>query len=570
MKTYLGVNLAEKRQKLLKSEAAKKSIDEIINYADNALSRQYPPLTYSDYMIYKETGSRIEFEQKYFIRRKDCAFLIMALYITNDEKYIKPLYNLIFAICDEFSWCVPAHATLQDNPSAEYVMKKIDLFQAETARLLCDAFSIFEDMLPYLVCDRIKYEVRRRVIEPMMKTEQWWFGLKSNWAAVCAGSTAVATMTFGTREEKDYIIPILDKCIDNYISGFTDDGCCTEGYSYWNYGFGYFMIYAQLMNEYSGGKIEYFKDKKVKRIALFPQKVRLGESRVVCFSDCQKDFFVFPGVAGRLKEVYGDEFACPDSSLFSIGGTVPSIKEILWFDTEYKSDNVKLTSYFPDSQWFIKQGKNYSFAAKGGHNNEEHNHNDVGSFMVVCSDDSIPLTDLGNARYCQQFFDPSTRYLNINCGSHGHSVPIINGKAQNFGEEFRATNVICDDNSFTMDIENAYDKGIINKITRKFELMEKSIVLTDSFIPSYKTQSITERFVSETKPSITEGCVSLNSACIIYDNDRYEVKVSTDSYLPHNRSLSEKDTIDVYLIDFTPKKKFETEFKFEIKTEWRV
>ena len=565
MNTYLGTNLSVQREKLMKSSAAKPVIDEIINKADVALNREYPHLVYSDYMIYNETGSRIEYEQKYFLRRKDCTYLLMALYLTNDEEYLKPLYNLIFLICDEFSWCLPAHARLNENPSSEFVMEMIDLFQAETARLLCDAYCVLGDMLPPLVCDRIKFEVRRRVIEPMMKNKYWWFELKSNWAAVCAGGTAAAVISFATKEEKDFIIPILDSCIDNYISGFTDDGCTTEGYAYWNYGFGYFLLYAEMMRDYYGETKNYFKDEKIKKIALFPQKIRMGKSKVVSFSDASKDFFFVPGVAGYLKRIYGDEYVCPDISLFAFNVTVPSIKELLWFDTDYKSENVKSTSYFPHAQWFISQGENYSFAAKGGHNCEEHNHNDVGSFMIVCSDDSIPLADLGSARYCKEYFLPETRYFGLNCGSHGHSVPIINGKYQNFGEEFRATNVHYGENSFSMDIENAYDKGIINKITRSFKLTDKSVILTDTFLPSDKTESITERFISETKPEISAGLVDLKSACIAFDKTKYEVKVSTDYYLPHDRNLSEKDTVDVFLIDFTSKDKSHTEFEFEIK-----
>ena len=565
MDTYMGVNLSAQREKLLKCETAKPVIDEIIKNADDAVSREYPPLLYNEYMIYNENGSRIEYEQKYFIRRKDCSFLLSAFYLTDDEKYLKPLSNLIFAICDEFSWCVPAHSRLDENPTAEFVIEMIDLFQAETARLLCDAYNILGDKLPYLVCDRIKYEVRRRLIMPMMKNEYWWFELKSNWASVCAGATAVGVHTFGTQEEKDYIFPITDSCMKNYISGFTDDGCCTEGYSYWNYGFGYFLIYYQMMKDYCGKSLDIFHDEKVKKIALFPQKVRLGKSKVVCFSDCRDNFFFMPGVAGYLKNIYGDEYINADMSLYSLNVTVPSIKELLWFDVNYKCDNVKTNSYFPSAHWFITQGENYSFAAKGGHNCEEHNHNDVGSFMIVCNDDSIPLADLGSARYCKQYFLPETRYFGLNCGSHGHSVPLINGKAQNFGKEFAATNISHSENSFSMNLENAYDKGIIDKITRKFELSEKSLILTDSFVPSDKTESITERFVSEIKPQITEGTVDFGSASIVFDAQKYDVKLSEDSYLPHDRKLSAKDTVDVYLIDFTAKNNKDTEFVFEIK-----
>ena len=191
MNTYLGVNLKLKREKLLKSDAAKPLINEIISKADKALTNEYPHLTYSEYMIYKESGSRIEYEQKYFPRRQDCAYLLMALYLTEDEKYLKPICDIIFLMCDEFSWCLPAHARLNENNGSEFIFEMIDLFQGETARLLCECYSVLGDVLPPLVRDRIKFEIRRRIIKPILKNSYWWFELLgSSVFRVCGSGSA--------------------------------------------------------------------------------------------------------------------------------------------------------------------------------------------------------------------------------------------------------------------------------------------------------------------------------------------------------------------------------------------
>ncbi len=57
-----------------------------------------------------------------------------------DDKYIEPLEEIIAAICDEFTWVVPAHKH-----------SEIDLFSAETASHTLTAFSkeIYRDIKIY-------------------------------------------------------------------------------------------------------------------------------------------------------------------------------------------------------------------------------------------------------------------------------------------------------------------------------------------------------------------------------------------------------------------------------------
>ena len=151
-----GVDIEKQRVALQKSDVARKIYLPIIEKADAALEKIYPALKMSDYMMYEETGDRAVFEKGYFERRNDCSYILVAYWLTEDEKYRKPLIDLICMMCDEFTWCLPAH--IHTDPLPEGYLSSsgvVDLFAAETARLLADICEVVGDKLPNFIHERI-------------------------------------------------------------------------------------------------------------------------------------------------------------------------------------------------------------------------------------------------------------------------------------------------------------------------------------------------------------------------------------------------------------------------------
>ena len=565
MKKYYGTDLEKQREALLKSKAAKYLVDEVIALADKARGDKLEVLLMSDFALFEETGNRGIYEQKYFKRKSDAAYLSLALWLTRDEKYIKPLTDHIFAICDEYTWCVPAHvshAVLEGEPTVEDIVESIDLFQAETTRLLCEIMALNGDILPDYAEKRVEYEVRRRVIASLMKKDFWWFDLKSNWCAVCSAGSLAGVLRYGSEEEKAYILPKLYSTIENFIDGFGDDGCCEEGYSYWCYGFGQFMVFESLISDYTNGKKDYFSREKVKKMALFPQRARMGTNRNVCFSDSGNSFTFSPAIMCRLKSVY-PETLLPDLKYASSAPNIYSALELLWFDADYKADGMKNeTTYFENVQWYIKSNEKFSFAAKAGHNDEQHNHNDVGSFMIVVGD-KIPLEDFGKGIYKKETFENETRYKMLHLGSMGHSVPVINGEYQLFGREYSSENVSADGNVFEFDMQGAYEKGAVNKLHRRFEVLDSSVILEDTYEYSDITESIAERMVSHIKPKMKKGIVDFGTAKVHYDRTKYTAECSVGAY----RNTEDTEDLKSYLVDFKAIDPKETVYRFEIKID---
>lgn len=562
MKNYFGIDFEKQREALLKSNVVRTIVQDIIEKADAAIEKTYLPIKMSEFMLFYETGDRSFYEKKYYERRYDCAYMSAALWLTEDKKYIKPLIDTIFIICDEYTWCLPAHANMDKDPSPELIVNWIDLANSETSKILTEIAVLIGDKLPKYVNERIGFELRRRIIEGLKNERYGWSKSTSNWAAVCGGSSGSVLLHFGTEEEIKLIMPKIYKAMDNFLVGYENDGCCREGVGYWSYGFGHFLYFARLIHTYTNGEKNYFTSEKVRNIALFFQKIRMGNRKAYCMSDSMQDYYTDVKNLSFLRQIYGKDILYPEISLSNHDDNIYSLTGLLWLDTEYKEDTWPAgITCFEDAQIYIKRTARYSFAAKGGTNGEPHNHNDIGSFMIVDSNDNIPILDPGKCQYNRDSFDPEKRYTIFVNGSQGHSVPIINGKYQVEGIENKAENVEMGEDFFSLDIQGGYEDGLINKIHRTFRFGEDSVVMTDEFDLSDNTESICERFISQNIPEIEDGTVTLGKTKLLFEKGEYEVDFDSESY-----TLYGEDKI-LYYIDFKKHNGLPKVFSVEIKIE---
>ena len=61
-----------------------------------------------------------------------------------------------------------------------------------------------------------------------------------------------------------------------------------------------------------------------------------------------------------------------------------AIRELIYYEENNGCEFKRLSKiYYEELQWYIEKKENYSIAEKGGNNAEEHNHNDIGSFMII-------------------------------------------------------------------------------------------------------------------------------------------------------------------------------------------
>lgn len=518
------------------------------------------PLSYRNFRLFHETGSRLEYEREYMEHRKRlCAFTAAVLAGEDLDCFLPALCDTVFAICDEYTWALPAHLAADSKPKE--IVERIDLFAAETAMALSELYAAAGHLLPDAVKERILYELSRRTFTPYAEKLPP-FG-HNNWGAVCScgvGCSLLATKNYALFEKvKDN----LHRNLSDFLEGIPDDGCCLEGSLYFAYGFGFFSYFADAWYEYSNGSFDLFAEPKVARLARFGINSFLSENFVIPFSDAPHTLTFEPGLYAILRKHYPD-ITPPDEKYASGFGDdvryrfAPFIRNLYAprTDEDKSKAEKRETVVYEKAGWFIAKGLSggkSAFAAKAGHNDEPHNHNDIGSFVYL-ADGKFILDDLGWEIYKKGYFDPDRRYGGefLCAASTSHSVPTVNGKAQKAGAEYAGTVLFSDENTFSIDLAAAYGIPTLRKLTRTFLLAENGFTLRDEFDGA---KNFTERFVTRIEPNIDakEGFAKI-SDFVLTPSVPCRLSVEKHTFTPRfsGKDGNESESENAYFIDFIP------------------
>jgi hypothetical protein len=156
--------------------------------------------------------------------------------------------------------------------------------------------------------------------------------------------------------------------------------------------------------------------------------------------------------------------------LAGLDGHLPLARKLAGFNAS------PLRSFFPGggvliSRTMAEEAKPpMAVVLKGGHNNEPHNHNDVGSFSVIVGTNMV-ICDPGGEVYTKRTFS-AHRYDSKVLSSFGHAVPVIGGNLQRTGSEAHGvileTNFTAAADTFKLDIRSAYQVPSLVKLERTF------------------------------------------------------------------------------------------------------
>jgi hypothetical protein len=577
----------DKWEEIKTSPLYKDMLDEVVQTGEQLLGKPIEALPFSTYKIFDQSGSRKEFERAYFQRRLRLNTFAILSKAFGEPRYLEALEDIIWAICDEYTWCLPAHLggnslkiienVNQHGPTGGEIRPVVrqhrhvvDLFAAETGFALSEITCMLEDQLSELVTYRARREVRERILAPYceLNTNFHWETVTMNWASVCAAGVGAAAMYL--IKDASALTPVIHRLLgamDSFLSGFKDDGACTEGLGYWNYGFGFFVYFAALLKQRTRGLIDLLQDEKVKQVAMFQQKCYLTGNHIVSFSDSPLTFNFNMGLTHYLKQIYA-EVEIPavehraDFHNDHCYRWAHSIRNFVWSDPAAASSPLTDAFYYlKDSEMLVsrarKDNRTVCFAAKGGHNAEPHNQNDVGNFILHIDGETV-LADIGAGEYTKQYFGES-RYSFLCNGSHGHSLPIVESLYQEKGADRKAKILSVDNGDerdvFVLDISRTYDSDNLTSLVRSYSF-EKSgptdLVISDRYTFKQSPSSIVERFVTLIPPKLLQpGRISLegqSSVHLVYDADRLECKIEPVDFVNH-QAVNEI----VYLINLNVK-----------------
>ena len=215
-----------------------------------------------------------------------------------------------------------------------------------------------------------------------------------------------------------------------------------------------------------------------------------------------------------------------------------------------KSENTNWCIVLPKAQWGICHGTSGGgMACKGGHNDEPHNHNDIGSFFYMIGGEMF-LSDLGAGEYTKQYFSEG-RYEILCNNSFGHNVPIVDGMGQKEGKEYRCSGFEYDGaGMFRFRAEKAYDNAALKKYVRNlhYDRETEHLVIEDVFETTGCV--VEENLVTQCRPEIEGSQIILRSeksACRIIV-EQPEAKISVQKEIHSNH---EGNAEDVYRMIWT-------------------
>lgn len=476
-------------------------------YHENALSEldiePEVPISDSIYQIANLKGIRPIYKPRYYRTMTRLEHFILAECMENRGRFIPQIEVYINSIMDMKSWLHPNHDN-KDNDVLEGRSMAIDLGARRFGSDLALAEVLLGEKLPDELRKDIAENLQRRIIDNYLNTcngtEQThlnWFRGTSNWNSVCtSGSTFVAIATSDDPDKRVAAIGSALNSMKIYLSGFGDDGYCSEGAGYWNYGFGHYLYLAQILYDYSEGRIDLFKadnPEKLKNIGNFPEQYQIHKGICAPFSDGVSKVSNDGGFAYNMSAIHFGANMPPTSKKSKSHDSFSAAFQLIEWDkmeglssTESIKQELPNYTYFDDFGMVISRGKQetpLSIAIKAGHNAENHNHSDVGSYTVVLGND-IMSGDIGAPSYIAGAFSTD----NPARSSWGHPVPRIDNKLQSNGRAFagEVSHADFSDNydKIVMNLKAAYEIPSLKTLIRTMEndkSEQGTITITDQF-----------------------------------------------------------------------------------------
>ena len=433
----------------------------------------------------------------------------------------------------------------------------------------------FDEIHP-LITSRLKDEIMYKAIIPYYERDDfWWMGLDgsrnvNNWNPWTNHNmlTAIVIMEDDQIKKVNGVKKVI-RSLDVFINNYPDDGGCDEGPSYWGRAGASLYQNLDLLRLVTGGKFNVYDEQLIKNMGSYIYKAYINYPYFINFADADAT----TGSRPQIIYSYGKDIQDPIMQKFGAylakiqnwtevtpGGKIDEQLIQLMLLAEIRNapaENALISDFWlPETE--IAGGRDkagsvegFFFAAKGGHNDESHNHNDLGS-CVLYYDGKPCLIDIGREEYVAKTFS-SRRYEIWTMQSQYHNLPKINGYDQKEGRQYAAKNTSFDADAkkivFSTDISGAYiSEAGIEKWVRSYRLDRgKKFVVSDAYqFRELGNDPTTLNFVTYCKvEKVSDGVLSLKG-----DDFNLEMKYNPKNLTPE---IEYNEIIDSKLKYYWPK-----------------
>jgi hypothetical protein len=494
----VGVGQPATNRKAWEEIAKRPDFQNWLNVSRSQLLAPFPKISDELFITSAKSGDRDSWQNVEFPRRYKMASLALAECLENKGEFLPALEIALKEICAERTWVYSAHDRNLQNFYGKAT--NIDLGSSWVAWELGTIDFLLADKLSPATRKMIRDNLQRRIFEPYRemvegrRKEDHWLRAVNNWNAVClAGVTGAALAVVDSPKERAWYIVAAQFYIRNFLKGFTPDGYCTEGLGYWDYGFGHFVMLTEAIRQTTSGRVDFLADPAAYNPATFSHRFELLNGIYPSIADTHPSVRPDPEIATyicrRLNLTpcpQGDEmFRTISSRLFTTVLFLFLPDDLPRVATPASATDSRLRSWFPQGGVLICRPAvsskiPFAVSIKGGHNGGSHNHNDLGSFIVLAAGSTV-VADPGAEVYTGRTFSPK-RFESDVLNSFGHSVPVVAGQLQRSGTNAIAhvvkTNFTDARDTLTLDLKSAYVVPTLQKLQRTFVFQRDNLAFS--------------------------------------------------------------------------------------------
>lgn len=554
--------------------------DEIIKNGELLLGYTWKVVKATDYLEFERSGNREIMERPFDDNNQAIVKLMLAELAEGKGRFINQLINGVFHTCEMTSWALSAHLVTQPThralPTPTYPL--IDLTAGDLGALLSWVYYFMHeefDKIDPEISRRLYRELDERIMKPYLNNDSfWWLAtnykgqMVNNWNPWCNSNCLMTFMLL--EKDADRLSRAVFRSmqsVDKFLNYVHSDGACEEGPSYWGHASGKCLDYLVLLNRITGGKVSIFDNPQIKAMGEYIARSYVGNGWVVNFADASAKGGGDPYLIYRYgKAVRSDimkQFASMQhkgSKLSFKGRDLFRILEAFLVEDELCAYQEVYTgvpyTWYPETEFCYVRNKKAFLAAKGGYNDESHNHNDAGSFSLWVNNTPV-IIDAGVGTYTRQTFS-SERYTIWTMQSNYHNLPMINGVPQKYGRQYKATEVKATKNSFSANIATAYpDEAGVKKWIRSYTMKSDALVISGRFeLNEIKKENVIN-FLSWGDIIIKDGVIEISvngvKGTLKYDSKRFEVKKECIKLT--DKKLSSVWGHEIYRLSFIAKEK---------------
>jgi hypothetical protein len=531
-----------------------------IEQAERYLTYDWPVVKATDYLEFIRSGERRQ--EVYGACHGALVSLVMGELAEGEGRFLDQIINAVWYYSEQTWWGWSAHLNMQeagpglpdaDDPTVDLGVGEVASDLSWTLYLFKDAF----DKVHPLIAERLRREIMHKVLDPyFIRDDFWYMGFSgerdrpNNWNPwVNYNMLTCYLLLEDSPGRKTAAVRKILRSLDKFLNGYPDDGGCDEGPSYWGAAGAYLYESLEIMKNATGGAFDVYDEPLIKKIGQYFHQVNIHAPYFINFADADATTGGAPSIVYRYGKSIGDptmqKFGAWLAELNrwgvkSMGGKIGSqLRDLKLVDeirNAEKEEALVADFWFPDTE--IAGGRDrkgsfegFFFGAKGGHNSESHNHNDVGSCLMYF-DGKPCLVDAGRETYVAKTFSPR-RYEIWTMQSGYHNLPVINGVEQRDGSNFKAKDASFKASSgaavFSVDIAGAYpDEAQVQRWVRSYTLKRgKSFTVSDSYqlkaVTGGKTTS--SNLLTYCRASIVKPGV------IRFDGDGFSLRMTYDDKL---------------------------------------